>query len=341
MGCPKRKKKIEFFPPLLKPGELNNGKRFNVLDGVVFSPNGQKLACLFQKRSEVPVEKPGAIIRVWDVSSGKELATLEEKDGTGQLGFSPEGKLEILRDGAFLWDVATNNVVKRLVVGGEKVIGRRVNSILVQSPDGILKVMDLVTATLVTEQKDLPKNEKHNWIWVSDRFLLSVEVESWHGFFFDFFTGEKHRKIFEDNPLLGMIHSFDITTDGETIAFEDYRISRNPWWLGLLEWIGIQESSSEDLVTLQAFPSGDEICVLKGCKRPLFSPDSRTLAVTSNNGSLQLWDLPIRKPIGKILGLPILAAVTTLLAINGLGWLQRRRTRLKASVVPNSVPATK
>jgi len=42
--------------------------------------------------------------------------------------------------------------------------------------------------------------------------------------------------------------------------------------------------------------------------------------------------LPIRKPIGKILGLAALAAVATLLAINGLGWLRRRR--IKAAVTP-------
>jgi len=33
--------------------------------------------------------------------------------------------------------------------------------------------------------------------------------------------------------------------------------------------------------------------------------------------------------------------VATLLAFNGLGWLRRRRMRLKAKLVPNSVPSTK
>jgi hypothetical protein len=64
-----------------------------------------------------------------------------------------------------------------------------------------------------------------------------------------------------------------------------------------------------------------------------------TLAITEDDYcSLQLWDFPIRKPIGKILGLAALAAVATLLAFNGLGWLRRRRMRLKANLIPNSVP---
>jgi hypothetical protein len=55
--------------------------------------------------------------------------------------------------------------------------------------------------------------------------------------------------------------------------------------------------------------------------RACFSPDGRTLAVTAVDGALELWHLPIRKPIGKILALA--------------------RMRLKANVVPNSVPAAK
>jgi len=40
-------------------------------------------------------------------------------------------------------------------------------------------------------------------------------------------------------------------------------------------------------------------------------------------------------------GLAGLAAVATLLAFNALGWLRRRRMRLRANLVPHSVPATK
>ena len=96
------------------------------------------------------------------------------------------------------------------------------------------------------------------------------------------------------------------------------------------------------MTILKAFPSGEEIIALENSFCPVFSPDGRTLAVTGANwssqgtyfSSLQLFDLPIRKPIGKILGLAALAAVATLLVINGLGWLRRRR--IKTAVTPTS-----
>jgi hypothetical protein len=95
-------------------------------------------------------------------------------------------------------------------------------------------------------------------------------------------------------------------------------------------------------VTLETLPSLEEIVVLKDCRSPVFSPQGNMLAVNGMlDGSFQLWDLPIRKPIDKILGLAGLAAVATLLVINGLGWLRRRRMRLTANLVPNSVPSTK
>ena len=81
-------------------------------------------------------------------------------------------------------------------------------------------------------------------------------------------------------------------------------------------------------------PSEKEIIVLKNCSFPVFSHDGKTLAVTGTGDTLQLWDLPIRKPVGKILGLAGLAAVATLLGLNGIGWLRRRRMRLNANVVP-------
>ena len=79
-----------------------------------------------------------------------------------------------------------------------------------------------------------------------------------------------------------------------------------------------------------------EAAMNMGCSNPLFSPNGRTLAVTGANFSgLQLWDLPIREPIGRILGLGGLAAVATLLAFNGLGWLRRRRS-IQTAVTPVS-----
>jgi len=103
------------------------------------------------------------------------------------------------------------------------------------------------------------------------------------------------------------------------------RYERN-WWTTFMIWLGLQKDPMTSYVTLNAFPSEEEIISLTDCRLPQFSPDGNTLAIrTDTGGSLQLYDLPIRKPIGKILGLAGLAAVATLLAFNGLGRRRRRR----------------
>src|SRR5262249_9123713 len=114
------------------------------------------------------------------------------------------------------------------------------------------------------------------------------------------------------------------------------------WWTQLTEWLGKNDNSWQgSYVTLKSWPAGDDIFVLKDCHCPVISPDRQTLAVIGSDYALQLWDFPIRKPIGKILGLAGLEALATLLAFNGLSWLRRRRMRLKANLVANSVPSTK
>src|SRR5262249_15261326 len=136
--------------------------------------------------------------------------------------------------------------------------------------------------------------------------------------------------------------------DGKLLAVGDstWPVTHdNTWWNWFTGWLRRQDNPTGFRVLLKSLPSGEQVVVLPGCLWPVISPDGKTLAVTFwsdlERTSVQLWDLPIRKPIGKILGLSALAAVATLLAFNGLDWLRRRRMRLKANLVPNSVPSTK
>jgi len=322
-----------------------DSKMLNPLDGIVFSPDGRTMACLFWEHSGIlwiPAERR---IRVWDVPSGKELQSVKEKDGTAHLVFSTEGKL-LIRRGSVLWDLADNKVAKELLGNGEKIIRWRANLVLVRSQDDVLKVWDLARGdvlkvwdlaggALAAEQRDILSicsDEKHTWEWISDRFFLSPNGLG-GGTIFDLETGQ--------STQLTLTGSLDITPDGRTMAVEDriIELPKTSWYGRLIEWFGTREGSLDDGVVLKDFYSGLDIVALKGCKSPHFSPDGKTLVVEGNDGSLQLWDLPIRKPIGRILGLAGLAAVATLLALGGLGWLRRRRMRLKADAVPNSVPA--
>jgi WD40 repeat protein len=303
-----------------------------------FSPDGRTLAWRIGKK-----------IRVWDLTNEEGPMTYDDKSGIShsKLIFSAEGKLLGLRGKSELWDVVANKLVKKLVLEDELVISDWGNVILVRTKGDIIKVWDLATASLYAESSHIPippKNLETTYVTLSSdrRFLIyhSLWVEG--GFILDPITGAKQ----EISGFRGNRGS-DLAPNRQSIAFGLWDpMAKQPggnagsWWTWFKNRLGIQAETSEYYVVLQTFPSGEKLIVLNDCHSPLFSPDGKILAVRgSADGSLQLWDLPIRKPIGKILGLAALAAVATLPAFNGLGWLRRRRMRLKANVVPNSVPS--
>jgi hypothetical protein len=299
------------------------------LEDAMFSPDGRTLACVFHKQ----IEARGHLmteIRVWDLARGRELPSIEA-DGwaCSNLFFSEQGRLLALHVYFGPWDVADKKMVKNLLLKGEKLIGRGDNAILVQTPSDTIKVWNVATETLVTERADFlnlwkeneivarGNNTNHNLFW--DRFFLIGHHEPLNEFFiFDLATGNK--KQIWNYPVA-------IAQDGQTIAYWKMDLEQPSWWNRFMEWLGIPEDP-EDIhhVILMTVDSGEEVVALKRCVSPMFSPDGKTLAVFHPQYNfLQLYDLPIRKPIGKILGLAGLAAVATLLAINGLGRLRRRK----------------
>ena len=313
-------KKFDLLSPsVLKLEQVKDRKGFQCWDGAVFSPDGQKVACLVQKQIGNLEDVPEGKIHIWDVGSGKKLATFEEKDASA-MAFSPEGKLLALRDDS-LWDVADNKKLRQLIFEGEEVFGRSPQLILLWCPKDVLKVWNLTTGTLVAEQQEILNFWKKNRVsrWMNPFFVIHP-LDTEKVFLFNLFTGQKKEFNKEHS-------SFAINPDGQTIAVDHSltSIPQESWWGRFLEWLGIRHGFSTRWVTLKAIPSGQEIIVLKGCMYPEFSPDGETLVASGTDGSLQLWDLPIRKPIGKILGLAGLAAAATLLAFKGFGWLRRRR----------------
>jgi WD40 repeat protein len=293
---------------------------------VAFSPDGKTVAGRFWLQ-----------VRVWDIATGRQLANYPDKDGLKhfQLVYSPDGKLLALRKNYELWDVAANKIVKRLALEGEE--GKAwAHNFLVLAKENKVRVWDLSTATLCFECEDIaipwnwhsthpgsivrPRNVE---ISMDNRYLIINGSED--SVVYDVVTA-KSLQFWKDDMRL----TAAVSSDGKVIALSRRNwvqsSEKNPWWAWFRDWLGIQEKSTGFQVTLNVLPSGVEMIRLKDCHSPLFSPDGQSLAVSGVDGtSLQLWDLPIRKPIGKILGLAGLAAVATLSAINGLGRLRRRR----------------
>jgi WD40 repeat protein len=297
----------------------------------VFSPDCQTLACRFKNQ-----------IRLWD-RSGNEVATYD--DMGGRLVYCADRLLALRKDYVF-WDVAANKAAKKMPQE-EGEITPCDKLLVLQGKGDSVKVYDLVTARLCAEIKDLSGKDIDGLFRVElsqdRRFLiLQTDLGAYHGIYiYDLITGKVQEIDDEDRTGIAM------SPDSKTIALELYVIAsgappEKSWWNQFMEWFGIQKTFAEERnVVLKTFPSKKETYVLKNCSCPVFSPDGTTLAVVGTDGKVQLWDLPIGKPIGKILGLAGVAAVATLLAFNGIGWLRRRRMRLKANLVPYPVPSTK
>jgi WD40 repeat protein len=291
--------------------------------GLGFSADGKTVACRFHDK-----------ICVWNIEKGLTQATYDDKDGFDypQIVFTPDGKLLVMHENSILWNVAENKLEKKLLLDGERVIGGRDNSLLVVGKGDTIKIWDLPNTILCKECR-IPN---HPWQAVSiapDRSLLFSHKE---GLIYNLNTGEP-REI--PRPELS---GPPLAPNWKMVAVQDWFSApqSESWWGLFTEWLGIQDQDKGPCVTLHTFPSGEQISVLKHCSSPVFSPDSRSLAVTGTDGiSLQLWDLPIRKPIGKILAQAGLAALATLLALNGLSWLRRRRSKEHAQLIASGSAA--
>jgi WD40 repeat protein len=303
-----------------------------------FSPDGRNVA-YFRARIEDD-NSPG--IRVLEVSSGKELAAYDQDDENGfpyrQLLFSSEGKLLVVTEKIDLWDVANKKLVAKLAPKGD-FIGEGSNTLLVKSEPGIIKVWHLPSAKICAEIKgfEIPAywGNKPNVVWpvlsADLRFLLLYcETRGGDGFqvrtaandpviVVDLISGKKHEITTTD------FEKAHLAPDGKTVAIGVWPDSEEmSFWDRIMDWLGLQETpDGHYLVKLIDVSSEQDVANLIGYMSPTFSPDGKTLA-TANMKSLQLWDLPIRKPIGKILGLAGLAFMATLLASNGLAWSRRR-----------------
>src|SRR5262249_31739099 len=261
-----------------------------------FSPDGRTLACSFHGQ-----------IRLWEVASGRQLAIYENWIAS-HLVFSPHGKLLAVREDYSLCDVVDNRVLAKLAGNGEEETGfwngSATNSILVLAKGHLVKVWDLTTATICAENIKIPIiHQLHHLTITSDRrFLIGLwgALEPGKVFVYDLETGaQKH----EFRPVNSHSTLLAVAPDGKTLAlgWHDAIAPPQNWFQELLS---IKTHPPGSYVSLHSLPSGERVFILEECGYPVFSPDGKTLAVNGanvrNDTSLQLWDFPIRKPIGKI-----------------------------------------
>ena len=94
-----------------------------------------------------------------------------------------------------------------------------------------------------------------------------------------------------------------------------------PRWPWLFRWV--EDGREGTAVKLLDVASGREVAMIPKGTIPKCSPDGRRFAIREKDGTIAIWDMPPRKPLGLYLGLsgPLVALVV------GAGLWRRFRRR--------------
>jgi RNA polymerase sigma factor (sigma-70 family) len=281
----------------IKLWDAATGKEKTTLKGhtgtifaVAFSPDGKTIASAGLRPTEQPDggeegDPYTEEIRLWDVASGKNTATLEGPAGlVNAVAFSPDGKTLAsgsLRFGkkpdefsgaVVLWDVARGKPVATLEGHTNTVFS------VAFSPDGkilasgsgdkTVKLWDVATGkervtlkdhdddvtsvAFGTDGKTLVSGSHDNtvkvWDVATNKTVTTIDVETW-------------------------VLNLALAPDGKTLATGDVSGAVQLWDVG----------TGKELATLEGHT--DHVCTVA------FSPDGKTLASGSHDKTVKLWQL--------------------------------------------------
>lgn len=247
--------RIEAFVP--KAGDLFNA-------GVAWSPDGSLIA-----------GGVGKTVRLWEVSSGREIRRFRGHQGVWSVSFSPDGMtLAAGADDAviFLWDVATGAESRRLKVQGGPVRGvsfspdqRRLLSL---SVDGKVRLWSMATG------KEIRYFEPASKILCAS---FSPDGRSVVGGLDD-----------------GTVCFWNASTGRETLRLTAHRDSVNSLSFSL-DGQSFVTGSSDGTLGLWETATGKELRRIDSQTRRVltvsFNPDGRRVASGSSEGVVSLWDL--------------------------------------------------
>jgi WD40 repeat protein len=247
----------------------------DVVHDVAFSPDGKMLA--------TGSEEDDYTAKLWDVTSGRELAALKGHTGrVTHVAFSPDGKIMATGSNDYsakLWDVAGGRELTTL--SGH----RNVVYTVAFSPDGKMLATGSFDKTVklwdVASGRELATLNGHNnavycVAFSPDGKTLASASSDNTAKLWDIASGrvlatlDRHRNF---------VFSVDFSPDGKTLA----------------------TGSFDDTAKLWDVASGRELATLNGHTNVVysvaFSPDGKTLATGSFDRTVKLWDVASRQEL--------------------------------------------
>jgi WD40 repeat protein len=269
---------------------------------LAYLPDGKALACAegngairFRQLSGQPgptEEAPGEVERVAFSPDGKTLfAVGGAVSRRAHLWDLATGKGRALRDGAQGPAWATDEATRRhagkpgLPAGDERAFAPDGKTVAIYRRDGTLRLWDRTTRKELARWSGLATNISvaafspdgkslalGGRLWYRDGMLVSPSKE---------------------NPL----RWWDVATGKEVRLFGRHQHSF--WWLGFSPDGRTLASVSDDKLRVWEVASGKELWSLgRQSTRPVFSPDSKTLAVGDDDGTVSLWEVATGQPRG-------------------------------------------
>jgi WD40 repeat protein len=302
--------------------ELARMEHGSSVKSIAFSSDGKRVATASGEMYDLSQEGPDNAARIWDASSGKEIARMEHISPVNSIAFSPDGKIVATASDykyVFIWDAFSGKELERMEHGSS------VNSIEF-SPDGIR----LATASYdntarvwdVTSGKEITRighNGSVNSVAFSPDGIYIATASGDHTTRVWDASSEKELTRLEHDGSISMVA---FSPNGNHVATSSYDNTARIWdasvgkELARMEHGGpvnsiafspdgnrVATSSYDNTARIWDTYSGKELIRLEHdgpANSAAFSPDGNYVATSSYDNTARIWDASAGKELARM-----------------------------------------
>ena len=233
--------------------------------GIAISHDGKRIASGSSDKT----------VRIWDAATGDELMTLGQNGNVLEVAFSPDGKRIASADGDVrVWDTKTGEEVMTLPKGGSAIAFSPDGKLIVSGGnDATIKIWDMATGE---ELKTLSKHQNVSSVLFTPdgKRIVSAGYGGHMIRVWDVATGDELMILHGHKTN---VEALAISPDGKRIVSGSFTVAK--------VW---DTTTGAELMTL---PSNGSYGVA-------FSPDGKTIASSSADGNVILWESGPRPAVG-------------------------------------------